>query len=284
MRQYTTAERRGDAGADPAGFLREIVGRIPATGEVLLVLDKDGTLDPFVDDPSEAVTPYHVRDDISRLAGAGVDVAVVSGRSVEQLRPLVGEMDITYLGQHGNEKYKGGSATYQRRPPSGYAGEVDGFEGLLRGRLREAGLDGPGVILERKGESLAVHWRRAPGLGQRVTEVFRGCAEESGLLASGRFALQPGSMVLELKPKLYDKGSAVEELVKERSYKHVVCVGDDLTDLSMMEAVKNLGVPSTIIVIDSRIRFPGAYVLPSPEVFHGFLDLLADRRGAARDE
>lgn len=265
-----------------ADCLQELVERIPATGDVLLVLDKDGTLDPFVDDPAEAVTPYHVRDDIRRLVEAGVDVAVVSGRSVEQLKPLIGEMNIVYLGQHGNERYAGGSATYKRRPPAGLAGEVDRFENLIRARLKEAGLDDPSVIVERKGESLAVHWRQAPELGQWVEAVFRGCAEESGLLGGGRFALQPGSMVLELKPKLYNKGSAVEELVKEHEYRHVVCVGDDLTDLSMMEAVRNVGVPSTIIVIDSRIRFPGAYVLPSPAIFQGFLDLLANRREAVR--
>jgi trehalose 6-phosphate phosphatase len=258
--------------------LKRIAQRIPVSGKVLMVLDKDGTLDSFVADPGKAFTPANARHAIQSLSASGVDVAILSGRSVSQLKALIGVLKVMYLGQHGSEKFDGNSATYERRPSPNLGTKVDELENLLKRRLVEGRLSCAGVLLERKGESLAVHWRQAPELAGQAERVFNECVSALDLLNDGDFVLQTGSMVLELKPGAYDKGIAVKELVGDADYLHIMCAGDDQTDLHMMEAVERSGIPSTMIIVGNRIDFPGAIRLPTPEDMQHLLCLLARER------
>lgn len=258
--------------------LRRIVQRIPVSGKVLMVLDKDGTLDPFVADPDKAFTPANVRYAIQSLSDSGVDVAIASGRSVSQLKALIGDLKVTYLGQHGNEKFDGNSGMYERKPSPNLGAKVDDLENLLKRKLVQECLSCTGILLESKGESLAIHWRQAPELGEQAKRIFNECVYTLDLLNDGNFILQTGSMVLELKPSAYDKGVAIKELIKSADYLHIMCAGDDQADLHMMGAVESSGIPSTIIIVGDRINFLGAFKLLTPEDMQHFLFLLAQER------
>lgn len=259
--------------------LDKILQTIPAASPILVILDKDGVLDPFVENPEKAFVPELTRDAVNRLAGApDTDVAIVSGRSVEQLKTLAGNLNVTYIGLHGNEKYDNQTRKYQRQPDPEIAEKIILLGKNLKKILAEKKLGNKGVILEVKNCAAAIHWRKAPELEQAVTDIFLKALSDQNLLADGKLSLQAGSMFLELKPNLYNKGSAAAELIRSKNYNHIVCIGDDQTDLSMMEAVKESGKPHTIVIVDSRINFPGAFRLDSPEEVKTLLSLLAAKR------
>ena len=69
-----------------AGF-SELMTKLPdrglGSGEVLLGLDFDGTLAPIAPRPEDAVLPEGARRAIVGLVARGVDVAVISGRGLD---------------------------------------------------------------------------------------------------------------------------------------------------------------------------------------------------------
>ena len=95
------------------------------------------------------------------------------------------------------------------------------------------------VLLEDKGLSLAVHYRRAPAMEAQVRDVL------NALVASrdGELCVQPGKMVFEVKPAGRDKGMAIREFLEERPFlgRAPVFVGDDASDEYGFGIVNHLG-------------------------------------------
>ena len=125
----------------------------------------------------------------------------------------------------------------------------------------------------RKGESLALHYRRAPELG---TSVLAFAARMLEQLRPG-FSLQPGDQVVELKSRLFSKGSAVQDFLREPPFaaRAPLAIGDDFTDVDAFRVVEYLGGLS--IAVGSRIR--GRERLQNPAQVHDFLADLVDELG-----
>jgi trehalose 6-phosphate phosphatase len=200
--------------AVPAGLaaaLGELAGRRP----LLVASDYDGVLAPLVGDPSAAVPSPGVGDALARVAGAaGVTVALVSGRGVEDLRTVSGlDGPYRWVGSHGAE-YDG--------PLTGeLAGRRDALAGLLAPLVAAV----PGARLEVKPASVAVHVRQVadPAAAAALLASADAAADPS-------LTKKPGKAVLELAVTDADKGSAVARLREELDAAAVVDLGDDLTD------------------------------------------------------
>ena len=95
-----------------------------------------------------------------------------------------------------------------------------------------------GARIEDKGTILSVHYRNAPepdAARERIIEAL------DRIVASDRYALSEGKMVVEVRPKLpLDKGSVVKSLVGEHGLKSIVFLGDDRTDVDAMAALREL--------------------------------------------
>ena len=176
-------------------------GRQPA-----VFLDYDGTLTPIVDTPAQAVLSEEMRDTVRRL-GERCPTAVVSGRAREDVRERVGLDNLFYAGTHGFE--------IAGPPGSGVRHQV-GQEflpimGELHQRLREGLAEVPGLLLETKGYSLAVHYRLVEEA--RVAEVegvVDGLMPDYPGLRKTR-----GKKVFEIRPRFdWNKGKAVEWLLE----------------------------------------------------------------------
>ena len=221
----TVAERLDAFRVDPAA--------------VAVVLDYDGTLSPIVTDAAAAVPQEGVTDLLARLRDHVGLVAVVSGRPVDFLAPLL-PRGLVLAGLYGLEL----AVDEQRldHPQSGNWREViDDVAG--RAELR-----GPaGVVVERKGLSLTLHYRTAPEQAQATAAYAAEEAQRSGLVA------RPARMSWELHPPIeVDKGTAVLELVDD--FGAVVYAGDDLGDLPGFDALDELaarGVATLRIAVDS---------------------------------
>ena len=253
---------------DRTGAPLEPIRRMLAEGARLcLFVDFDGTLldlaetpDAIRVDPSLPRLLARTRD---ALDGA---LAVVSGRPIEEIDALLAPLKLPAAGVHGFER-RDGLGTIHRVPPRREALEP------VRHQFVEFVATDPRLLLEDKGESLALHYRRAPELG---TSVLAFAARMLEQLRPG-FSLQSGDQVVELKSRLFSKGSAVQDFLREPPFaaRAPLAIGDDFTDVDAFRVVEYLGGLS--IAVGSRIR--GRERLQNPAQVHDFLADLVDELG-----
>lgn len=185
-------------------------------------LDIDGTLLDLADSPSRVRVEPGLVETVTRLhtltAGA---VAMISGRSVADIDQLFAPLQLPLAGQHGMERRDAAAAMHTHPLCTRQFA-------ALRLCVAAAAARWPGVLLEDKGASLAVHYRLAPGFTEEIHAVLRDCLARTG----DAFCLQPGKMVAELKPGGRDKGTAIDEFMNEPPFsgRVPVFVGDDATD------------------------------------------------------
>lgn len=199
---------------------------------IALFLDVDGTLIEIERHPDHV----HVPDDLCRLLGSlehatGGALALVSGRSLEQLDRLFSPLRLCAAGLHGLERRHGdGEITRASPAPEAYAAARGALEDLVARDSR--------LLLEDKGLTLALHYRSAPELAKRARKAARSIVAAS----EGAFVLLEGKMVLEIKPPDADKGHAIRAFLEEPPFAGRVPVfaGDDVTDEAGFEAVHAL--------------------------------------------
>lgn len=248
--------------------------------QALVALDFDGTLAPIVPDPAAARAHPDVPPVLRRLAPLLGRLAVVTGRPAAEAvgyADLADVAGLVVLGHYGLERWQDGRLSAPDDDP-GVATARDRLPALL------AGLAAPdGVHVEDKGRALAVHVRRVAdpaGTFDLLREPLRGLADELGLV------LEPGRLVLELRPAGGDKGDALRGLVAETRPSAVAFVGDDLGDLAAFDAVERLraeGTPGLLVCSGStevpEVADRADLVVDGPEGVAALLGALADRLG-----
>ncbi len=186
-----------------------------------LFLDVDGTLLDFADQPDQVCVDTPLRsllDELSTtLDGA---LALVSGRSLDDLDDLFGNPSWALVGLHGLE---------QRGTDGRYRGVHIGAarRSLVRDIASTVAAGLPGVTMEDKGVAVALHCRTAPGQFPALRQSV-----EALLPRLPGYEMQQGNLVIELKPEGMDKGKAVANLLSGWPFngRLPVYVGDDLTD------------------------------------------------------
>jgi len=194
-----------------------------------VLLDFDGTLAPLASTPDQVVLPETSRAALGRLARIpGVLVGVVSGRSLVDIRGRVGVPGIVYAGNHGLEI--AAEAWMWTHPEARAArGQIGAICGRLQERLRAV----PGVIVEDKGLSAAIHYRLTP---HPHLETIRMAVYEEAARAGG-VTVRAGKKVFEVRPQIdWNKGAAVRWILQRvfgdrwAQEAGVIYVGDDRTD------------------------------------------------------
>jgi trehalose 6-phosphate phosphatase len=215
--------------AEGAAGLAAIV-RDPA--RALIALDFDGTLSPIVAEPGDARAHPAVVPALRRLAASVGTLAIITGRPAPAAVDLGGFGDIPgllVLGHHGWERWEAGELTSPPSPP-GVA--------VARGRLPLILARAPeGTWVEDKGHALVVHTRRTAEPQRALAELTVPLAE---LAAGTGLTSVPGRMVIEVRPRDVDKGTALTALAGERNPAAILFAGDDLGDLPAFEAVRAL--------------------------------------------
>src|SRR5215475_14467344 len=169
-----------------------------------VLLDVDGTLLDLAPTPREVFVSHALRDTLARLWDlTGGAVAFVSGRPVSELDLLFSPLELPSIGGHGAElrTQAGVPPTAPRLPP---------LDPKIKRRFAAIAEAGPGIILEDKGYSLALHYRLAPEKEQLVREsATKVCTDMPGM----QIELLPGKLVVEIKQTGFTKATAVSELM-----------------------------------------------------------------------
>jgi len=201
-----------------------------------LFLDVDGTLIEFADTPDGVRVEPRVNEILLGLDRRfGHAVALVSGRSIEQLDHLFAPLRHTVAGLHGLE----------RRGPGGKIKQADcttAGMGRVRASFAQFTDTHPQAIMEDKGLSVALHFRRAPNLAAKVGALAEQLAADPIANCDDDLVLQHGKMVVEFRPRGPHKGDVVDDFMAMAPFKGrvPVFIGDDVTDEDGFAAVNRL--------------------------------------------
>jgi trehalose 6-phosphate phosphatase len=208
-------------------------------GRTVIALDLDGTLSPIVPDPDQARAHPGAVPALSALAPKVASVAVVTGRPPEVavrnggFAGVPGLDHLVVLGHYGAERWE--AATGELIAPPPHPG-VDKVRAELPSVLA-AVPSSRGSTVEEKGRALAVHTRRAEDPDAAFDALRDPLAE---LATRHGLIVEPGRMVLELRPPGMDKGVALTDHVRDTGAVAVLYAGDDLGDLPAFAAVERL--------------------------------------------
>ncbi|MGD9600678.1 MAG: trehalose-phosphatase [Gammaproteobacteria bacterium] len=207
---------------------------LPAPGDRwALFLDFDGTLVPIAARPSAVRWRPLLGAQLRRLERA-LDgaLAVVSGRSIEDLGRIIAPTSVMLAGLHGLEQIDA-QGNHVRSAPA------EPLPANIGDRLRALTGPRPGLELEEKGPSVAVHYRHAPHLAGQVRSELDRIVGELG----PHWMLQTGKMVVELRPAGRDKGTVIGEFLEGAPFhgRTPVYVGDDDTDEAAFAVVNARG-------------------------------------------
>ena len=190
--------------------------------ECAILLDIDGTILDIAPAPQEVWVPPALRHTLGRLQElTGGALALVSGRPLDDIDLIFAPLQLAAIGGHGAEM-----RPVPGTPPQTRVGSL-GVE--LKRKLATITELGPGILIEDKGYSLALHYRLAPEHGPALrAAVAHICAH----LPAGAVEILPGKLVVEVKPAGISKALAVSELMTYPPFadRHPIFIGDDTTD------------------------------------------------------
>ncbi|MFE0518531.1 trehalose-phosphatase [Streptomyces sp. NPDC058954] len=219
-------------------------------GKAVLAFDFDGTLAPIVPDPEQARAHPDAVPALAALAPKVASVAVVTGRPAEVavrhggFAGVPGLEHLVVLGHYGAERWDAVSGEVSA--PAPHPG-VAAVRAELPDLLERSGAGQGAWVEEKGGFAVAVHTRRAAdpqAAFEALREPLTGLATRHGLI------VEPGRLVLELRPPGMDKGVALTRYVRETGASAVLYAGDDLGDLPAYAAVDGLrsdGTPGLLV-------------------------------------
>jgi trehalose 6-phosphate phosphatase len=199
-----------------------------------LFLDFDGTLVELAARPDSIVVDGRVRAVIGVL-GDALDgrVAIVSGRSVAQIRGFLGEGPLAVSGSHGVELHWADGRRRDVAAPEWLPAMIE--------RMEAFGQSQPGVVVEVKPFGVALHYREAP-------DAEDACHLFAESMASGETHIQKGKMMVELRVA-GDKGDAVRTFMGDPALTGTspFFFGDDLTDEPAFAVAAELGGAGVLV-------------------------------------
>lgn len=272
VKNFLAAATRAPAPAAPLGdddldeWLRDF---LQGRNRLALFLDYDGTLAPLCEDPASAVMSGTTRRAFEHcVAREKIDVSIVSGRSLADVRGMVGVEGVTYAGNHGLE-IAGPGVEFCHEDLIHYEKRTRTLATALKRIERD------GAWTEAKGPTLTFHVRRVP-LEQREELL----AEARELILGAGFQARTAHAALEGRPPIgWDKGRAVLHLLRARygpdwsERVRVIYVGDDQTDEDAFRFLS--GLASTFRVGSAETPTTALHRLSDGDDVRALLDWLA---------
>lgn len=241
--------------------------------ECAVLLDIDGTLLDLAPTPREVWVPPDLADTLVRLryktSGA---LALVSGRSLNDIDLIFAPEQFPAIGGHGAEMRLSidSEAVATHAPP---------MDKELKRRLAAIAKLSPGILLEDKGYSLALHYRLAPHAEKAIYEAVSLIRNE---LPHAAIEVLPGKCVCEIKQMGFDKAMGVRELMRHQPFRgrRPIFIGDDVTDESVFAIMPDLD--GLAFSVGRRVEGVAGH-FDEPRDVRAWLARLIDGEAAARE-
>ena len=209
-----------DETPDPSPVPRSLVPRL---GEIAILLDIDGTLLDLMPTPREVWVPPGLAVTLNGLVAATSGaLALVSGRSLNDIDLIFAPERFPAVGGHGAEM----RLNVNDEAAAPLAPLLDKE---LKRRLAAIAHISPGILLEDKGYSLALHYRLAPHAEKAIYEAVSLIRAD---LPNAPIEVLPGKCVCEIKHSGFTKATGVRELMTHAPFRgrKPLFIGDDVTD------------------------------------------------------
>lgn len=228
---------------------KQLLADYGAAQQRLLVLDYDGVLMPFASRPEQAVPTAELKLLLGKLGSQpNTDVAIISGRGLENLEAWLGDLPLTLMAEHGAVARTDPKAKWQ---PAALA--AHGWRREIKPILEKFAQKAPGAFVEEKGFSLVWHYRQTtPYYAQKnivqIKYVLRPLLKKYGL------KLYMGNKILEIKRPEIHKGAALRSLLN-KPYDFMLVMGDDYTDEDMFRAAPKSAYTVKVGTSNTRARW-----------------------------
>lgn len=221
-------------------------------------LDIDGTLLDIAAHPNDVVVPPGLVRDLERLAVRCGSLALITGRSLDQVDALFGAGRFDCAANHGAVIRIGDMV----REPGGHPSVAPIVAALVPAVALHAG-----AFVEEKGHSVAVHFRAAPAAEPFLIKA----AYEAIRSDPGAWRIVLGKAVVEIAPRGTTKGTAIEHLLAHPVHggRQPFFAGDDITDEDAFTAVAAHG--GLGVLVGPERRTAAQFRLPSPATFRSWL-------------
>lgn len=198
-----------------------------------LLFDIDGTLLELAPTPREVVVPPGLRENLQQLlVETNGAMALVSGRSLIDIDWIFDPVLFPAVGGHGAEMRLGidTEAVASHAPP---------MDPELKKRFAAIATLDPGILLEDKGYSLALHYRKAPLMEKALYDAVSAIRAD---LPDATIDVLPGKFVCEIKASGVSKAIGVRELMTNEPFegRTPVFLGDDVTDETVFAIMPDL--------------------------------------------
>lgn len=236
---------------------------------ILLMLDFDGTLVPIAEEPTKVFLDAEGKRLLRRIAqNDQANLAIISGRSLRDVKKRVSVEGIVYAGCQGLEM-EGPGWSWVHPGASRLKPAIKKTASELSRELADI----PGILVENKDWSVAVHFRRAELEAERLARksVFRFYKANRRYLK-----MLKCRKALELLPNVpWDKGMAVRKLLKEKGQDcFPIYIGDDRTDESAFRAIRGKGLGVKVKNLEFQGRTAAAICLGSSKMVLPFIKSL----------
>jgi len=249
--------------------MQELRSSFAGAGVKVLLLDYDGTLRGFEDDPAMAVPDDDLLDLLDSLnKREDFRVVIISGRQASFLEEQMGQFDrFTFVAEHGSQIRKCGKSRWELAPSTPVSQSrhwrmlvlncVHGTEKLFNGGIR-------GTFVEEKARSMVWHYRGAPETEghEAAISLVNSLGEKYPL----ERVVHGHKMVEVFGPRCTSKGEAMNQLLddfkRDETINTVLCAGDDVTDESMFRVqradvdIKSVKIGKGITSAKYRITSP----------------------------
>jgi alpha,alpha-trehalase len=241
--------------------------------KTVLFLDYDGTLTPIVNHPEEAQLSAYTRKLLLQLSQKCI-VAIVSGRDRSEIESLINLPGLYYAGNHGLDITGPGNSIFVHPEVSTIQPYLSRAETYISESLSSI----PGILIERKQFSIAVHYRLVNP--EHVEKIKTELTSICDIITN--FKITAGKKVFEFQPDInWNKGEAVLWLIEKilpvsklsPDYMFVY-MGDDITDEDAFREIAEIGIP--ILVGSHGALTTAKYHIENVSQTNEFLQKLVD--------
>jgi len=237
---------------------------------LICVFDFDGTLSPIVTRPDRARLPLGIKSRLIKLL-ALAPVAIISGRSLADIRPRLGFEPSYVVGNHGLEGVPGWEKFSEN-----YKSLCVGWKNIIETALEDKVLYDKGIVVEEKQYSLSVHYRLTfdhEKVKEQLKKLFDNLSPPARVI--------PGKCVFSLvPPNAVDKGRALEQLMQASGARSAIYVGDDITDEDVFDLQRSDCMSVRVgLARDSAAKFYFAHRIDVVQLLDELIRRLHRRRG-----